>query len=352
MIIKRAFNRYGGTMTIALSLGLTLGCGSLMPTDESSSVTPEGIFILCEGAWGANNASLWHINSDLSEITPTLHANLTGMPLGDTGQSLYQKDDRLYALMNSSNTMEVYDLSADTVSFSYSMSLPGAGPREMVIVGNEAFITAWGVNGLLVVDLVTRAVTDTIGLGGLPEDILAMANDLYIALPLKPDFSTSDRVYKVDAITREVVDTLMVGNGPQQLMVKDSLLYISRQWYDATWSPYRGLSTVIPETGEVIIRDWGSGGGLDIFFINDQIYAGVTDGVVQVDAQLGRIADSLIPGTLPITYVAGTDGEHILIGGYGDFSTPGELAVYQTTGQLDTVFTLGIGPSAIINYRR
>ncbi len=338
--------RFSIFLTTVLLLGLT-SCSLFQPKDDPPvAQTTAGIYILCEGAFGAGNASLWRLSSDLDSTTAKVYQQLTEQPLGDTGQSLTVAGDRLYIVMNGSGTIEVLDLSGEAVAFVGSVDLPGASPRELAVLGATGYVTAWGIPGVLIIDLATLAVTDTIHLAALPEDILAHNNYLYVAMPLGIDYSSRDQVVKIDPGTRAVVDSFVVGSGPQQLLVRDGQLWVSRQWYDESFTAYRGIATVNLGTGAVTSREWGPGAGSDLFLAGTTLYAAVTDGVVPVAADLSLDASGLVAASLSTIYAAGSDGTNIFIASYADFSTPGEVVVYQPDGTALATVTVGIGPGS------
>lgn len=49
-------------------------------------------------------------------------------------------------------------------------------------------------------------------------------------------------------------------------------------------------------------------------------------------------------------FLAATDGVHVIVGSYDDFSTPGEISVFEADGALVATLQLGIGPGAIAAY--
>lgn len=341
---QRRFFLTGLPVALTLVLG---GCGLFQPQEPPpDQPTTQGVYILCEGNFGASNASLWHLPADFDSVTANVYQQLTGDPLGDTGQSLLVDGDRLYIMVNASSTVEVLDLSGDTLRFVQSVDLLGAGPREMAVVGTRGYVTAWNVPGILVLDLSTLAVSDTIHLAALPEDILVHDGSLYVALPLKADWSIHDRVLRIDPASGAVVDSYTVGGGPQQLLVKGGQLFVSRQWLDESFSSFRGIAAVDLATDSVTVADWGSGSGVDIFTLSGKVYVATGTGVAPVKDDLGLNLTGILGGSLTTTYAAATDGAHIFIGSYADFSTPGEVAVYDSTGTLVTTVTVGLGPGS------
>ena len=123
------------------------------------------IFILCEGNYGLANASLWSMGSDYAAISGPIYwdeGSSTDNPLGDVGQSMLMHDNFLYIVMNNSNTIEVMDISADTIIFNRSISLPNVSPRYISIANDIAYITSWNLPGIISMDIVTDEMLDTL----------------------------------------------------------------------------------------------------------------------------------------------------------------------------------------------
>jgi len=336
-----------------LTAGATTGC-DIFSTDENQGndkVEPTAIFVLCEGNFGYNNSSLWQISTELTATTGNVFQTLTGSPLGDTGQSLTVDGKRLYIVVNGSNAVEVIELSDSILHYAGRIDLAGAGPREMVVQDSTGYVTCWYINAVLAVNLSTLAVTDTIFVPGMPEDILTYEGVLYVALPLQTDWSNYDEVVRIDPVTSTITATYVVGNGPQQLAVFNSEIYVSRQWYDANYtSSYRGIARINPGSGEVLTKDWGTGSGVDIFSADGVLYLATRSGVQPLKADLTLDDKSTIGADVADQYAAGSDGNRIFIA-FSDFVNPGLIQVYNTQNDSLGQFIVGINPGAFAFFR-
>jgi len=335
-----------------LIAGAITGCGIFSTDDDQSNdeVETRATFILCEGNFGSNNSSLWQISTELTTAAGNVFQSLTGTPLGDTGQSLTVDDNRLYIVMNGSNAVEVIERTDSILHYAGRIDLAGAGPREMVVQDSTGYVTCWYINAVLAVNLSTLAVTDTIFVPGMPEDILAYEGVLYVALPLQTGWSNHDEVVRIDPVTSTITATYVVGNGPQQLAVFNNEIYVSRQWYDATYTSYRGVAQIDPGNGQVVTKDWGAGSGVDIISADGMLYLATGSGVQPLKADLTLDDESMIGAGVANQYAAGSDSNRIFIAS-SDFVNPGLIQVYNTQNDSLGQFIVGINPGAFAFFR-
>lgn len=320
--------------------------------DSQLNVNPVGSYILCEGNYGGGNASLWQVSPDADQITPGIYQDLTCLNLGDTGQSLHIAGERLYVVVNGSSTLEVFDLSGSNLKFVRRIDLAGAGPRELAVSGVTGYLSCWNLAGILILDLESGTVRDTIPVAGLPEDLLITDGYLYVAVPWEVNNDPNSQVLKFEIPSGALVETYEVGLGPQQLLLDRDMLFVGRQWYDSTWVPQQGLARIDLTTGEVLSRDTGGGGGsADLFKVQGDYYLATAAGVAQFDSELVLQTVGLIGAGLSNIYSAGTDGTNILIGN-ADYSGPGQLYIFTPAGVQLAIYQTGVIPGAIVSYQR
>ncbi|MEE9464911.1 MAG: DUF5074 domain-containing protein [Candidatus Neomarinimicrobiota bacterium] len=329
-----------------------MACG-LLDEDEDSGLTvpSQGIYILCEGNYTGGNASLWWISPDFTTSIPDVYTGLTDQPLGDTGQSLLVDGDRLYVVVNGSSTLEVFDLAGENLEFEHRLDLNGAGPRELAVSGTTGYLTCWNLAGILVIDLVTWAIEDTIPVAGKTEDIIVVGDYLYVAVPSNIDFTNATSVLKLALDDGSLVATYDVGPGPQQLLLDGDVLYVARQWYDYEYNSYQGLARIDLTTAEVFSVDIGAGSGVDLFNLAGHNYIATSNGVTQFTGDLEVATGGRIGGGLQNIYSAGTDGVNCLIG-TADFTGPGEVHAFTPEGTELASFITGVGPGAFASYSR
>ncbi|MFC1543455.1 YncE family protein [Candidatus Neomarinimicrobiota bacterium] len=349
-------NKYLLRMIFSLLSALIIvsmtSCDIFSPDEnhDETDVEPTAIYVLCEGNFGNNNSSLWQINTDLTATTGNLFQSVTDSPLGDTGQSLTIDGKRLYIVMNGSGSVEVMERSDSLLQYVGRVDLTGSSPREMAILNSRGYVTCWYINAVLAIDLSSLTVTDTIFVPGMPEDILAYEGALYVALPLQTGWYNHDQVVRIDPVTSSITAAYVVSNGPQQLAVFNDDIYVARQWYDESFTSYRGIARINPGSNEVLSKDWGIGSGVDIFSAGDVLYLVTGSGIQPLKPDLTLEDESAIGADVANLYAAGSDGSRIFIAS-SDFINPGLIQVYDTVNMALGQFTVGINPGSFAFFK-
>ncbi|MEA1881584.1 MAG: hypothetical protein U9N31_04220 [Candidatus Marinimicrobia bacterium] len=171
---------------LVIPVMILIGCEKLF-NNESDPLTEMNIFVLCEGNFGQSNASHWMFNPEKPEISGPIYQYQTGQALGDIGQSMTVMGDPLFVVNNNSHSIEEFSLGGEQVTHVKKIDMAGASPRYMAIYNDKAYITAWNVNGIIVLNLNTYTIEDTIPVNGFPEMIIFYEEYLYTSITMKSD---------------------------------------------------------------------------------------------------------------------------------------------------------------------
>lgn len=183
------------------------------------------LYILCEGNFGSENASLWSagLDDEETEINPNIYEALTGNNLGDVANAMYINNDQLYIINNNSHTIEILKLCEDDgFTLEASVDIAYSSPRFMAFKNDKGFITTW-YNGILVLDLNSNSITDTISISGMPEDILINGNDAYVSVSMNSDWTANNEVLRIDItdLNSVSIDTYYGIPGPGKMELID-----------------------------------------------------------------------------------------------------------------------------------
>ncbi|MFM9005631.1 MAG: DUF5074 domain-containing protein, partial [Flavobacteriales bacterium] len=208
------------------------------PTDEVPAVDDysTGAYVVNEGAFLANNASLTHI-SNAGDVTNDVYYEVNEVELGDVFQSFQIIGNRGYAVLNNSQKVEVVDLK----TMENAGTITGVDyPRYMVASGaNTAYLSNGSFAGeLKIINTQTNAITGSVAVGTGPNQLLAFNNEVWVCN--EGGFGLDSTITIVNTQTNLVVDVLEVGHRPSDL-VADALgniwvLCAGETYYDVNWN--------------------------------------------------------------------------------------------------------------------
>ncbi|MBN9313492.1 MAG: YncE family protein [Chryseobacterium sp.] len=154
---------------------------------EPEDLSVKGLYILNEGNMGSNKASLDYFDYSTGVFTKNYYAgqNPTVVnSLGDVGNDVKVYRDKLFAVINLSNYVEVMD--AKTAK--HIGEIPVTNCRYINFHGNYAYITSYGgavgqsQPGYVVkVDVNTLKIVDKVFVGLQPDELEVVGDKLYVA---------------------------------------------------------------------------------------------------------------------------------------------------------------------------
>jgi DNA-binding beta-propeller fold protein YncE len=208
----------------------------------------QGIFILNEGNWGGNDASLLYYNFE----TATTSSDLFEGKLGDTGQDMLAYGGKLYITVTGSNCIHVLNLN----SFELLKTITNVQqPRYLATYGGKVYATAYGATPgeVLKIDTTSLSVEGKITVGANPEGIAAVNGKLYVA---NGGYGAGNTVSVVNTAPFQAETTITVPQNPYILKSdKNGMLYLSSQdvYNSATWELEKegGLHVINPQTKAV-----------------------------------------------------------------------------------------------------
>ncbi|MDB2462791.1 YncE family protein, partial [Algibacter sp.] len=194
-------------------------------SDEDDEVIPKGdyengILISHEGNFGQGNASISFISDDFLTVENNVFSNVNASPLGDTAQSITFNDDLAYIVLNVSNKIEV--VNRYTFESVATINTDVINPRHMAISNGKGYISAWGDfsdtedDALLVVDLATNTISETISTSYLPEKVISTGDKVFVATGI---FGYGNKVDVINTNTDELEESVTVGSSPNSFQL-------------------------------------------------------------------------------------------------------------------------------------
>lgn len=149
-----------------------------------------GFFLLNEGNMGSNKASLDYYDYSTGIYTRNIYGERNPnevKDLGDVGNDLKIYGDKLWAVINCSNYVEVMDVS--TVRHLAKITVPNC--RYLAFKGRYAYVSAYAgpvkvdpnarIGYVAKIDTATFEVVDSCIVGYQPEEMAVVGNKLYVA---------------------------------------------------------------------------------------------------------------------------------------------------------------------------
>lgn len=143
----------------------------------------KGVYILSEGAFGKNQASLDYFDATTGYYAADIYASRNDsvvLELGDVGNDAKVFDGRLYAVINNSNKVEVMD--ASTARRITQININGA--RYITADDNNLYVSAYGAGApgsIYKIDPVSNQITGSVTVGYEPEELAIASGKLYVA---------------------------------------------------------------------------------------------------------------------------------------------------------------------------
>jgi hypothetical protein len=211
--------------SVALVLGL-MACGGDEDVldDDLSDSTGAGVYILNEGGFGQGNASLSFYDAVTGAVTESVFATANGRPLGDTANDILRSGDRLWIVVNNSQTMEIVDVathaSAGTVTFD-----AGASPTTVAIdeAAGKAYVALRFGNALARIDTTSLVQEAVVEVGAMPQEVVLADGKAYVT---NSGFGAGTTVSVVDLATFTVSSIIEVGTNPTAVVARDGKVIV------------------------------------------------------------------------------------------------------------------------------
>lgn len=225
-----------------VAMALFMGSMALVSCDDSDE--PKGgdggddvanyAYILCEGAWGSNNATISYYPLNEGGLVSDIYYEINKAKLGDLANDMIEYDDCVYVLLNGSKYVARLDANA-LEKARYNFSAEEGTPRYMDADDGYLYVTQHGGK-------VSKLNASTLKLeaefkgGDNLEGIVAEDGRLYVSNGFKVDGSGNyvynKEVLVLDATTMKQVGTIAVVENPDRIYeINDKIYVISKGNY-------------------------------------------------------------------------------------------------------------------------
>lgn len=301
----------------------------------------KGVFVINEGGFGKSNASIGLYKPGSGDYFDAFK-KANGRPLGDVIQSMTSIGDKYYIIVNNSNKIEV----VNKADFKSVTTITISQPRYIIAVSStKAYISQMG-NTMSVLDLNSNSITKTITVHGPTESMTIMHDTLYVGKAF------GDKIYRISIATDALVDSLTVGSGVSNIVSTsaDKIAFLCTGFP----SVENGKIGFINKDSFKIERSMSMSAG---FYSGVMMLNGSTLYYNMGDAKIYSIgvSDLTLPSNATISITGSVYGfsidpssGNVYVTDAGDFTNPGKVLIYNSSGVFQKQFTAGIAPSKII----
>lgn len=345
----------------ALALTFIFGaCSDDTPEEEQHEATfyeQPGVFVVNEGNQGYNlPGGLSFYNSVENRSVDDCFSLENGISVGDTPNSAYLYNGRLYVAVTESNLIWVINAADMKVEKSITFDENYSGPRYITSAGGALYATLFSGH-VARIDAATNTVDKIVKVGPNPEGIAFAGNKLYVANSdgLNWMAGYSDSSMSVITLPEMTVSSFDAGINPRYVRSNGKDVFVCCM---GDYSPANPPTLRKIDTGTLKVSDICQATCFDV--TDSEIYAIYSNwDTAPADRKYSRYStDGRYLGELtndPVDYptavYANADGSRFVIlsqrmsSGYADYSTAGYGRLYDKGSNTYTDFEAGFGPS-------
>ncbi|MCX6136223.1 MAG: hypothetical protein NTV54_01835 [Ignavibacteriales bacterium] len=335
-----------------------VGCSKDSPTAPPQEVPPPatGVYVLNEGVMGKGNASLSFYVPDSNKVYPDVFSSVNKRGLGDTGNDIVLYKGRVYIVVQQSQKIEVIS-STDQKSIG-TIQLQGVKSPAKICILNDAkgYVTNLYDRSVTVFNPTTlEIIKERIPVGSYPSGLTAASNKIYVC---NSGWGADSTVSVIDAATDQVVKTIVVRRQPSEIVLTSKGELVVKcdgymDWSNAAnnlpgWlviiDPARDTSVA---SFQIPLSKYGNPGHMAISSTGKG-FVKTSPGILTFQANT-RMLDSTLVVVSPTVYSFGWDdaAERLYVTDARDYSSIGDVTIYDSRGSKQTSFSAGIIPGTL-----
>jgi hypothetical protein len=320
------------------------------------SGTYRGVFILNEGVWTQNNASLdvWQDTA----FCPAAFRRANGQPLGDVANSALLDGDTLFVVVN--NSKLVYKLQLPEMKLLGQLALPPeSAPREMLrIAPDKAFLTSFHTESLYAFNPLSMEMRAGLKVANSQEGILQAEEKVFVACGSHPFDGPNNQLAIIDAASQRVsyLD-LPVENPGDLLLFEGKVLVSCRGNFDPS-GPGGALLVVDAASARIERSIPFSGSLFDLELVGSSLLAIRDSSIARIDLGSFEVEANYLPKSLftpdsrdliySLAYDEGTGELYVGIAPFG--AVDGEVVVLDPFLREVRRLKVGLYPGQVLFY--
>jgi hypothetical protein len=338
--------RFGSVLLFTFGLlFLLVSCKKDTPPDDNNPdiIKEHGVFIVNEGNYMWSNASVSFYNFVNGQYFEDVFDEVNNRPLGDVAQSITVSNGKAYIVVNNSNKIEIVDLKYFT---SVGVITGLTSPRYFLpVTVTKAYVSDLYSNSISIVDLSSNAKTGSIPCKGSTEEMLVVGNEVYVTN------TRTDKIYIVNSSSDAVADSIQVGFASNSMAVdKNGKLWVFCAG-DAANSIHASIYRVNTAT-RMVEQSFTLPDGLDIWdkmrmnAAKDTLYY-MDKGIFQMPIDASALPSTALIGQRSSMFhglAVNPIDNSIFVADAVDYIQKGKVRYYSSTGVLKGTINTGIIP--------
>ncbi len=346
--------RYNFAILLAVLIGFSSCRKDHVEPAEEVFQFGNGMLILNEGGFNANNATLSYYDYDKTTLTADVFKTVNQRDLGDVGNDLKVYGSKMYIVMNASGTLEV--LNAKTVKSIKQISFKNGEinrqPRSIVFNKNKAFISTFD-GKVAVLDTTSLVIEKFIEVGRNPDQMAIANGKLYVANSGGLSFPNYDNsVSVIDLNTLEEIKKITVVMNPGRVAADQygDVYVISSGNYNEIVPALNIINSTTDQVSSTINDFKGS----SITIAGDMAYFTTYTGVMVFDVKTETIVkdEFVADGTsigIPHNVVVNEARDEVFITDAVDYAgSKGKIHCFDNAGHKKYTLTSGLFPGHIV----
>jgi YVTN family beta-propeller protein len=319
--------------------------------------------VVNEGAFIGSNTSISFYDRSTDIMTNDVFAAKNKRPLGDQAQSITVFEGKAYIVVQHSAKVEV--INADDYSSIKTITDGIESPRYFIgISSTKGYLSDWGQFGdegtLKVIDLNDLKVIKTIPTGQGANKMIRKGDNVYVAN--NGGFGYDNKISIIDTNKDEVTSTITVGDNPNSLQFdKDGNLWVLSSGtfaynddftIDEANSTKSTLSKIGTDNKEAnrftlpAIRYPGAG-HLEINTTGDVLYYNYNGAVYSMPVSAPALVTNAFIDQEFYGLAVDPFNDNVIGMETLNFSAPGKIYIYNSSGALQRSIVVGIAPNGI-----
>lgn len=319
-------------------------------TQETPSGYQPGYWVLNEGGFG----TIDYLSYDLNTLKSDAFTQVNGMgeDLGQFVQSVFFHGDYAYVISNGSNKITV----VNRATMQYVATIAGdlVVPRYGVVVGDYAYVTnsnsfaSLTDDFLTKIDLTTNTISGTIQVNSIAERIVHQNGKLYVSDGF---FGSGNGLTVIDVATG-VQSQIALPQAPNSIQSDGTYIYVLSSDFQTTQSQLFKIRlsdhAIVGQSNTGV----DTGNATNLVLAEDVLYFNVGRKIYHFSTDLENRSTQEFFTVDTESNFAGYGlnvlNNKLFIGNSAnDFSSNGELKIYDTNGNLLKEVETGVGPNGI-----